>query len=141
MKPRARLLAALLALFAFSASIAEQVWASGCGPDMAGGGMSSMAGGGMSSMAGMSAAAANAGGHGDMAMPRGAHDGRHAPVPSGSDECPLQVLAGGCTLLSLPADADERPAGAPTPEARVSGQPDRAPDLLLPSSLFHPPQR
>jgi len=133
MKHRARLLAALLALFAFSASFAEQVWASGCGPYMAGGGMSSMAG--------MSATAAHAGGHGDMAMPMGSHDGSHSPLPSGSDECPLQVLAGGCTLLSLPADSDDPAAGAPAPEARVSLMADRAPDLLLPSSLFHPPQR
>jgi hypothetical protein len=133
MKSRVRLLAALLALLAFSASLAEQVWASTCEPGMA----REVS----SSASKTSAPTAHGAGHGDMPMPGGPHDGGQAPAPAGHDECPLVTLAGGCTLLSLPAPAAEPAGGAPAPETRVSVRADRAPDLLLPSSLFHPPQR
>ncbi|HEU0077514.1 MAG TPA: hypothetical protein VFQ76_07675 [Longimicrobiaceae bacterium] len=128
MKPRARLLAALLALFAFSASFAEQVWASACGRDVAGVPSS------------FSPTMGTAGGHADMAVPPGPHGSGHSPAVPGHDECPLLALAGGCTLLSLPAAAVVPAASARAPEVRISIRMDRAPDLLLPSSLFHPPQ-
>jgi hypothetical protein len=131
MKGRTRVLAALLALFAFSASFAEQVWASTCA--------------GATAPTGSAPRAAPAA-HGDrgcdqeMPMPGSGH-GEHSRAPAGGADCPFQAIApGGCVLLSFPAPAAVLPDFSPTIHARVIPAAQAAPDLLLASPHFRPPQ-
>lgn len=128
MSIRFRTLAALLALFAFSASLAEQVWASACAP-----------------AARVEAASAAAGmDHGAMPghpAPAPGHDPRdNAPAP-GSD-CPLHAVASaGCTFVLLPAAAAAFSRPHAPPSQTVATVADALSDLLLASGPFHPPQR
>jgi hypothetical protein len=131
MKRRARALAALLALSAFSVSLAEQVWASTCAPVMA-------------SSAAVTQAADDAppmdGCDREVAMPSG-DGGDHSRPPAGGSDCPFQALApGGCALLSFPAVAAALPAQVPTTLARIAPAGEAAPELLLASPRFRPPQ-
>lgn len=130
MRTRFRTLAALLALTAFSASFAEQVWAGTCAPAEA-------------SPSGQSAPASHPhgghGGHGGMTMPEDHPD----PRPPSSDDagCPVQAVAAGCALIFFPsATMDEVPA-APAADTRVAPHADPSVPLLLVSSHFRPPQR
>ena len=125
MSTRFRTLAALLALLAFSASLAEQVWASACVPAAPVEAASAAVDHGV--MPGHSARAPD-------------HDPReHAPSPG--NDCPLHAVASaGCTFVLLPAAeaAPSRP-DAPLRQA-VATFADALPDLLLASGPFHPPQ-
>ena len=125
MSTRLRTLAALLALFAFSASLAEPAWASACAP----------------AEAASTAAAPGHAAHGHPSAPVPGHAPRgHTPAPVSG--CPVHAAASaGCTLLLLPAAA----AAPPAPDAaRGQDAPpaaDALPDLLLASGPFRPPQR
>lgn len=123
MKPRFRILAALLALLAFSASFAEQVWAGACAP------------------------VAEAGAHHTSPAPDadGAHHGAQSPAapgePRAPDDCPLRAVAPGCALLLLPAPV--RVPAAPADAPRVVAVPytDPSREILLATAFFRPPQR
>lgn len=127
MRTRFRTLAALLALMAFSASFAEQVWASTCAPVEA-------------SPSGESAPASHPhGGHGGMEMPADHHDPR---IPSSDDaECPVQAVAAGCALVFFPSATMDAVPAAPAADPRVAPHADPSIQLLLVSSHFRPPQR
>jgi hypothetical protein len=135
MNPRFRLLAALLALFAFSAYFAEGVWAAMCPPG---------------TEAGSHAVAQVA----DAAAPGGAHAG-HAgmhPTPAPDSEksesslpysapCPLGMpgAGGSCVAVSLPALAGEMQP-APVIHAPVVALLDTTHDQLLVAAHFRPPR-
>jgi hypothetical protein len=125
MRSHFRVLGVLLALFAFSASVAEGVWASTCtAMEMRAGSPAGMTG----PMQGM------AGDH----SPDVPHQGE---APGGGRDCPLPALAGsGCIVVSLHSTAIQ--VDLTTPED--SGAPVARPELsdrLAVSTLFHPPQR
>lgn len=127
MRTRFRTLAALLALIAFSASFAEQVWAGTCAPAEA-------------ARQEQSAPASHAhGGHG-MTMPAEDHPG---PRPAAPDDggCPVQAVASACALLLLPAPAADAGPAAAAQDVRVPPRADSSLPLLLSSSFFRPPQR
>jgi len=128
MRNRFRVLAALLALFAFTAAFAEQVWASACVPAA-------------QAVAGHAAVAAHPGHDCDPAMPMQGHaPQRHPGVPTGGD-CPFQaVAAGGCALFSFAAPDAAVPAPLADASARMISATQAAPDLLLASPHFRPPQ-
>lgn len=127
MRTRFRTLAALLALFAFSASFAEQVWASTCAPAAV-------------EQAGHHAAAESHvdGSHGAIEMPSAPAPHRGPDVP---DECPVQALAVGCALLPLPAPVREAPAPADAPRVLAAPYTDPSREILLVTAFFRPPQR
>ncbi|MFL5386431.1 MAG: hypothetical protein ACJ8GN_28260 [Longimicrobiaceae bacterium] len=131
MKARVRVLAALLALFAFTAAFAEQVWATTCAQTV-------MA----ASMAEMGAGAAEhpqAGHDQEMPMP-GQGQERHSQLPAG-DDCPLRaVAASGCVAFSFPAPDGAVPEFAAAPSGRMVPAAQATPDLLLVFPRFHPPQ-
>lgn len=123
MRTRFRILAALLALMAFSASFAEQVWAGTCAAE--------------ASHAQQSAPASHP--HDGMTMPA---DHPHPQIPSPDDAgCPMQALAAGCALVFFPAAAADAVPATPAGDARVAPHADPSVQLLLVSSLFRPPQR
>ena len=134
MKARARVLAALLALFAFTAAFAEQVWASTCAQ------AAEMTHAASTAHPGAGAAAHPQ--HGcdqDMPMP-GHGQERHPRAPTGGD-CPFQaVAAGGCVIFSFPAADGAVPDFTAAPAARMLPAAQATPDLLLAFPLFHPPQ-
>jgi hypothetical protein len=128
MIPRIRFLAALLALFALSASIGESVWASMCPP-------------------GMEAHASLA----EDGAERGAHAGMHhgsAPTSGDSDSsrsdapgCPLGMAGAGssCMAVSLPAATSTMtngPRGHTAPTLFLDSTHDR----LLLALHFRPPR-
>jgi hypothetical protein len=121
MRARLRTLAALLALFAFSASYVEQAWASLC------------AGDGASPAAAVASPVTHGGHAGDSGVPPG------EPAPDA--ECPVQAVAAGCTVVSLPPAASTAAALPALPDAVPPVCADQTHDLLLSSSLFRPPQR
>jgi hypothetical protein len=99
MRTRFRTLAALLALLAFSAWFAEQVWTGTCAPAAA------------EAARHHPAAHSQAdGGHGAMEMP--AVSAPHS-TPDAPDECPVQAVAGGCILFSFALRVREAPAPGP----------------------------
>lgn len=120
MKTRFRFLAALLALFAFSTSFAEQVWAAACDPVAEG--------------PAHHATPSHADGHAG-----------HAPAPgrapAAEDGCPLQAVAAGCALLSFPAPVTEAAEPPAEPRARILPEPHPSRELLLAAGPFRPPQR
>jgi hypothetical protein len=127
MRSRIRVLAALLALFAFTAAIAEQVWAA-CVP--------------AAEMAAGSAAVAAHPGHdcGPEVPVPGHGPQRHPGAPTGAG-CPFQAAAaGGCALFSFAAPDAAVPDLAADPSARMVSAVQAAPDLLLASPHFRPPQ-
>lgn len=127
MRTRFRTLAALLALVAFSASFAEQVWASTCAPAEA-------------SRSAQSAPASHAhGGHGGMTTPEDHPDPRIPPPDDAG--CPVQAVVAGCTLIFFPPATIHAVPSAPAADARVAPHADPSIPLLLVSSHFRPPQR
>lgn len=116
MRPRVRLLAALLALLALSLSFGEQAWASLCMP------------------AGADSAAAMHAGHG---APAPEHP--EQPSPSPGDGCPL-LAAAACAVVSLPASAASIETPEPLPGAAVPTYADQTHRLLLSTQLFRPPR-
>jgi hypothetical protein len=133
MKARSRLLAALLALFAFTATFVEQVWASTCA-------QTEMAASAPSAGMGRNAAQAAHTGHTrDMPMP-GHDQQRHSRMPPG-DDCPLRaVAASGCVTFSFPAPASAVPDFTAAASPRMVPAAQATPDLLLVFPPFHPPQ-
>ena len=124
---RFRTLAALLALIAFSASFAEQVWASTCAPAEA------------SRTEHHAPASHPHGGHGGMTIQEDHPDPR---IPSPDDAgCPVQAVAAGCTLIFFPSATMDAVLTAPAADARVAPHADPSIQLLLVSSHFRPPQR
>lgn len=129
MKPRFRVLAALLALFAFSASFAEGLWASTCAP------MDSMASmdGSRASTGHMESEASDA--HGQFLEPGSSQ----RESPDSAPSCPLTPIIGGCVAVFPPA-----PDAALAFVATIHTDPmvvlELAPDLLLVSSLLRPPR-
>lgn len=125
---RVRVLAALLALFAFTAAFAGQVWASACAPAA-------------QAAAGHAAVAAHPQHDCDPGMPMPGHaPQRHSRAPAGGD-CPFQAMAaGGCVPFSFAAPDAAVPAFAPDASARMNPATQAAPDLLLASPHFRPPQ-
>jgi hypothetical protein len=129
MNRRIRVLAALLALFAFSAYFGESVWAALCPP-------------------GMDAHAAHAG---EVADAADAHAGMHhaPPAPeadpgstrSDAPACPLGMAGAGgsCVGVSLPARTDVL-VPAPAEHATASIPLDDSHDLLLVAAHFRPPR-
>jgi hypothetical protein len=129
MNPRFRTLAALLALFAFSAYFAEGVWATLCLP-------------GAETHASMATDAAHhgshAGGHHDApAQSSGAPDSPRSDAPS----CPLGMTGAGssCVAVSLPASTSTMAHAAPE-HAEVPLFLDSTHDRLLVAPLFRPPR-
>lgn len=129
---RRRTLAALLALLAYSASVAEQVWASTCAPVEA----RPVAAAPIPSMEMDGHGAAPAGCGEEERLP----SSEHSPAPAGADDCPFQALsATGCQVVVLPAFCDSPPlarsaSGGPGPVAAAT------PDLVFADPPFHPPQ-
>jgi hypothetical protein len=124
MKPRLRLLAALLALSAFSASMAEQAWASMCAmpaADMSGAAPAPMA---------------------EHTMPADAPVRHDAPAghSDSSMPCPLQAVSSTCSVVLLPSAEPPRPAPVSESGGRVGALPDQLTHLLIGSFLFRPPQ-
>ena len=116
MNRRFRILGALLALSALSASYAEGVWAS-----------STCAAMGPMDMEGM----------GSMAM-----DEATAPVDPSSGpapDCPLLAVTGGCTAVSFPAAEPTVGFASPVPAAPTAAL-SVSPELLLATSLLRPPK-
>jgi hypothetical protein len=120
MNRRIRFLAALLALFAFSAFLAEEVWATLCPPDTV---------------------------QVEMEMGDAAHHGGHHhgggetdPGDTESAECPLMAIPGaGCVSVTLPA---VQPGSASPVAGSLTLQPvshDRLHDLVAIHGLFRPP--
>lgn len=126
MKARIRVLAALLALFAFTAAFAEQVWASACA---------------QTEMAPTAPAGTHPEQGHDQHMPMPGHgQDRHSRMPAG-DDCPLRaVAASGCVIFSFPAPDGAVPDFTPTPSPRMVPAAQATPDLLLAFPRFHPPQ-
>ena len=133
MKARARVLAALLALFAFTAAFAEQVWASTCA-------QTEMAAAASMPEMGAGAAVHPEQGH-DQEMPMPGHgQDRHSRMPAG-DDCPLRaVAASGCVIFSFPAPDSAVPDFTATSSPRMVPAAQATPDLLLAFPQFHPPQ-
>ncbi|HET7464597.1 MAG TPA: hypothetical protein VFJ82_25370 [Longimicrobium sp.] len=129
MRLRSRTLAALLALFAFSASFAEQAWASMCATGEPAAAHSST----------VAHPAAPHAHHTMPGMPGERHDGREPASPAGG--CPVQAVAAGCTILSLPASTGHAPTAVPPANGVTPVRADQARELLLAVSLFRPPQR
>jgi hypothetical protein len=120
MNRRIRFLAALLALFAFSAFLAEEVWATMCPPDMVEVEMEV-----------------------GEATPHGGHHhggGESDPDDVESPECPLMAIPGtGCASVTLPAI---QPGSASPVAGSLTLQPvshDRLHDLVSIHGLFRPP--
>ena len=119
-----RMLGVLLVLLAFSASVAEGVWASTC-----------------------AAMEMGAAGEGEMTMPMDGMGSEHsAPLPepdrAPGDErdCPLPALAGpGCIVVSLPAPTPRLDAIPADRSDALLARPELS-DRLAVSDLFHPPQ-
>jgi hypothetical protein len=133
MRSRFRLVAALLALFSLSLTVAEGVWASTCMPGMGMGGEPATA----------TAPAAHAAG---MAMqaPAGAESAHGLGTDSGSSQappCPLAPAPGACIALatSLPAHAPESLAPSPEGAPAVVSSDDVRPVLLV-FAFFRPPR-
>jgi hypothetical protein len=125
MKSRFRLLAALLALLAFSATMAEGLWASTC-----------------ASMDGMGAREIDAGVlHSGHSAPSGHLQAQpptdHRPTPDPG--CPLMPVIGACAALFSPATT-VAVSFAVTIRGSDLAAPDPVPDLLLVSSLLRPPR-
>jgi hypothetical protein len=125
MSRRFRMIAALVALFTFTAAFAEQVWASTCDGEM-----EMAAAPGAMDMPGMD--------HGPAPdrAPAPGHD-RRGP------ECPLAAalaLTGGCIITFQPATGLRAPQffAATTPSALPATDPVL--DLLLAAPPFHPPK-
>jgi hypothetical protein len=120
MHRRIRFLAALLALFAFSAFLAEEVWATMCPPDSV---------------------------QVEMELGEATHHGSHHhgggeadPDGTESTDCPLMAISGaGCVSVTLPAIQ----LGSPSPVAgSLTLRPvdlDRLHDLVVIHGLFRPP--
>lgn len=133
MNRRLRLLAALLALFAFSAYFAEGVYASLCPP-----GMDSQ-----SAAAGMTSEHGSQHGH-HGALHHSAPSPSDDPGPAGSDApaCPLGMAGAGgssCVSVSLPAAAGAMSLTAPIPSAAAVHL-DTTHDRLLVAAHFRPPR-
>ena len=125
---RRRTLAALLALLAFTAAFAEQVWASTCDGAMR---MPEMPQ--TEVMAGMDHEQE----HGSIPAPSPDHD--HHPEP----ECPLAAalaLTGGCSITYQPATGLASPQLFGTTAAAALPGPDDVLDLLPATPPFHPPK-
>jgi hypothetical protein len=118
-----RTLAALLALIAFSASFAEQVWAGTCAAEAAG--------------TRHAAPASHA--HGGMTIPAD-HPDPHPATPDDSG-CPVRAVAAGCALILFAVTATDEAPAAPADGARIAPRADPSIELLLVSSFFRPPQR
>lgn len=124
---RRRTIAALLALLAFTAAFAEQVWASTCDQGMR--------------MPDMPRAEAMAGmhhgqEHGSMPAPA-PDDERHPP------ECPLAAalaLTGGCTITYQPATGLASPQLLAAIMSAALHASDDVLDLLPATPPFHPPK-
>lgn len=122
MKRHFRLVAALLALVAFSVSFAETVWATTCAP--------------MDRASTMEMAPAHTAGP---AAAGEAEAPEHTPPPS-QTECPLTALAAtGCVVISVPSvatDVDFAPSfrsmNAPLPAGVI--------DRVTAAALFRPPR-
>ena len=120
-----RSLALFLALFAFSASVVEGVWASACAA--------------MEMRAEMPAG---------MDMPMAGMGEEHSPDPparhpdrSDDPECPLPTLAGsGCIVVSLHAPTLNVDLSTPDGRAAV-GAPAELIDRIAVSNLFRPPRQ
>jgi hypothetical protein len=129
MKTRFRHLGALLALAAFAAFFAGNVWASLCPPGMG---------------AGMGVTVeVDAGAHRGMPMHHPEpvpSDGSDAPAPDLS-HCPFAVAGAGgsCVAASLPSAVASLTA-APNEPSLLSAISDSLPDLLLVASLYRPPR-
>ena len=128
MRPRFRVLAALVTLLAFSASFAEGVWASTCM--------------GMGSMD----ESVDADGMGDMgsmpSMDSGASHGDGMAAPENASEtppCPLTAAIGSCVALSLPACEPAAEFGSASQSAEGAA-PAVTPELLFATALLRPPR-
>jgi len=127
MNRRIRHFAALFALLAFSAFLAEEVWASACGPEMAGSGMHAV----MDHQTGAEPDAAEC--ELDAAVPE-------APTPSDGTECPLMLFAGaGCASVTLPTQEAALSPAASAEALLRPVDPDRLHDLIALHGLFRPP--
>ena len=142
MNRRFRILGALLALSALSASYAEGVWASStCAA------MGPMDMEGMGSMAMDEADPPVMRGHamGSMAGPDSTQPDKRsdtAPVDPSSGpapDCPLLAVAGGCTAVSFPAAEPTVGFASPVPAAPTAAL-SVSPELLLATSLLRPPK-
>jgi hypothetical protein len=126
---RFRILAALIALFTFTASFAEQVWASTCD-----GAMEMAEAPAAMDMPGMD--------HG----PAPDHAPAPAPVPDHDrrgPECPLAAtlaLTGGCIITFQPAARLSSPQFFTASTASALPAQDGMLDLLLAAPPFHPPK-
>lgn len=129
MRSRFRVMAALFALLALTLSFAEGVSASTCMPGM------DM---GMDS----SAEAAAASGRMDEMTTPGRNSGDESPDRPAPPHCPFAPVStpGSCVVAaSLPATSSVDLA--PSPEgALLVSPPEQTRDLLLVSTLFHPPR-
>lgn len=134
MRSRFRVFASLAALFAFSASFAEGVWASTCG-----GAESEDSGkmGAMASMPGMDMGTHQM----DMPMPESSGDAAGEPHPAAPDgpECPLTAAMGSCGVVSLPT-YEPGTVFAPSVGSTERGISALTPDLLLATALLRPPR-
>lgn len=132
---RFRLTAALVALVAFSASQAEELWASSaCSPTD---GMAMEAQGAMT----RTASARDPSDHGGMpgVQPGAAAAAVRDFAPMDGSDCPLLSLLGDCFALSLPSVEASAEFAAATPSASVA-PPTVSPDLVLALSLLRPPR-
>ena len=119
MNRRIHFLAALLALFAFSAFLAEEVWATMCPPDTV--------------QVEMEMGEVHHGGH---------HHGGDEPDPDGSDSspCPLMAVPGaGCASVTLATQATSLAPADATDSLLRPVDPDRLHDLVVLHGLFRPP--
>ena len=125
MRPRLRVLSVLFALLAFSASVAEGVWASTCATmelDAAGGGAMSMPMDGMGD---------------EHSSDAPQQDG----APDDERDCPLPALAGsGCIVVSLPSGTIRVDLTTAEDSGVALGGAELS-DRLAISNLFHPPQQ
>jgi hypothetical protein len=132
MNPRFRFLAALLALFAFSAYFAEGVWAAMCPPGMEAGSHAA---------AEIAESAAHGGAHAGMHHAPAPSSDESEPSPSDSAPCPLGMpgAGGSCVAVSLPALTAVMQSG-PVVHAPVIGLLDSTHDRLLVAAHFRPPR-
>lgn len=128
MRASFRTLAALLALLAFAASFAEQVWAATCPPAAV------RSSGGARAEMGPHPGHVR-GGAGITAE----HPVQNAPHPG--DACPLQAAAGGCAVVSLPSAPTPSLLPEPRPAGAVPVHQDRTPKVLRAVPFFRPPRR
>jgi len=127
MHRRIRHLAALIALLAFSAFLAEEIWAAACGPEMGAAGMHAV----MDHQPGADPAAADC--ELDDAAPE-------APTPPDGAECPLMLFAGaGCASVTLPTQEGALAAISSAEALLRPVDPDRLHDLIALHGLFRPP--